>query len=623
MTHPAFLTTWSVATAFLVASWALGRLLLPLMAGGREVLGAAALRLGWGLLFWAGCAATWLSGRFCYGSLVPLLQLGMRAWWLWQARRASPPVPAEKDYRLLLALLLIAWPVCALIAVWQYHWSLPEGFRALHGDLGYAVQLALGLPEAQASSHWAATLGSTAVAGAPTEDVWYHWAPVWLAAGLAKVTGLPAMVLMYRVMVAVLSFELLLLAAAMVRRLSGMRAAPALLAGAASLIGVQWIKMFGVLWLSPWLPFGTLQHSRLSLLHHFPYQFEAMVILMAITAWQFRQRGLAALLWYLAGLSSPHNVAVMGVAAGTLLGLGVLLRRRDLWQPAMAMVFLLLAAWGTLKWGFQVDLPKAAGQPLLVFDWRVLLGRLQAGVLDAGVGLLLQALLLPGLICLIRQKDRPEAAALGWLALSALVGSYLAYHLLRHVSDIFHLTMLAHAALVMPVSLWGLACLWQNSTGGRRILYASLITLSALMGMHDIWHARSRDKALPFATQEMDHVRAALAGRPFGYFTDSDRQWWISKHCTLASFLGSRCVRLNGIPAVDGDHHSQYYGAARPRELVPPQPHEADLEWSLRLARRLSVHHLLETGSDLVPDDLKPRLRLVCAGKTLRLYELP
>lgn len=608
MHDPAFFTTWSVATAFVVACWVLGRLLLPATVAGRDPLEASALSLGWGLLFFAGCAATWLSGRFCYGSLVPLLQLAF-------FRPHKIVLQAEKG---AVVLMLLAWPVCALFTGWLYDWTLPEGMRDLHGDLGYAVQLSLGLPEAAASTHWAATLGPEA-----TADVWYHWAPVWLAAGLAKLTGLPGMVLMYHIVAAALCFELLLLAAALVRCLSGMRTAPALLAGAASLIGVQWIKMFGVLWLSPWLPFGALQHSRLSLLGQFSYQFEAMVILMAIAAWQFRQRGLATLLLYLAGLSSPHNVAVMGVAAGTLLGLGLLLRRRDLWQPAAAMVLLLLAAWATLKWGFHVDLPKASGQALFVFDWRVLLGRLRAGILDAGVGLLLEILLLPGLICLMRQKERPEAAALGWLALSALVGSYLAYHLLRHVSDSFHFTMLAHAALVMPVSLWGLACLWQNSAGTRRTLHATIIALSMLMGLHDLWHARSRDKALPFATEDMDLVRDTLAGRPFGYFTESDRQWWISKHCTLASFLDSRCVRLNGIPAVDGDQHSQYYGAARPRELVPRQPGETEHEWSLRLARQLSVRHLLETGSDLLPDDLRPRVRLVCAGKTLRLYELP
>ncbi|HEY1052953.1 MAG TPA: hypothetical protein VGE39_24455 [Prosthecobacter sp.] len=531
------------------------------------------------------------------------------------------PAPAEHgivERRDLLALGLIVWPVCALIAGWQYDWSLPEGVRALHGDLGYAVQLSLGLPEAQASTQWAATLGSEASA-----DVWYHWAPVWLAAGLGKMTGLPGMVLMYRIVVAALTFALLLLAAALVRRLSGMRTFPALLAGAGSLVGVQWIKMFGVLWLSPWLPFGTLQHSRLSLLGQFSYQFEAMVVLMAITAWQFRQRGLAALLLYFAGLSSPHNVAVMGVAAATLFVLGVLLRRRHLWQPAAVMVLLLLAAWGTVKWVFHVDLPKAAEQSLFVFDGSILWGRVRAGILDAGVGLLLEALLLPGLVHLIRQKERPEAAALGWLALSALVGSYLAYHLLRHVSDSFHFTMLAHATLVMPVSLWGLACLWQRSTGARRPLYAAVAALSVLMGMHDLWHARSRDKALPYAMEDIGRVRDTLAGRPFGYFTDSDRQWWISKHGTLASFLEARCVRLNGIPAVDGDQHSQYYGAARPRELVPQQPGETAHDWSLRLARQLSIHHLLETDSDLLPADLKPRLRLVCAGKTLRLYELP
>lgn len=616
-----FFTVFSTTTALLLACWGLGRLLVPRTMVGSGWLWHLALRIGWGLLFLAGISATWFSGRFCYGTLIPLLQVLALGWWLrrnWKAGRQTSERPQWHQ----VVWVALVWPLCALFVSWQYVWNLPDGVRSLHSDLGYTVQLALGFPLAEASSHWSAALGSAAVDGSSTADVWYHWGPVWLAAGLGEVTRLPGLVLMYRMIASVLSFELLLLAAVLVQRLAGTGAPQALLAGAASLIGVQWIKMFGVLWFSEWLPYGALQHSRLSLWHHFPYQFEGMVILMAIAAWQYRQMALAALILYFAGLCAPHNVAVMGAATGTLLGVGVLLRRRDLWRPALGMVLVLLAAWGTLRWAFHVDLPKAPGQSLMVLEWQLLLGRMQGGIRDACVGLLLELLLLPGLIHLIRQPGNHEARVLGWLALCALFGSYFAYHLLRHVSDAFHFTMLAHAVLVMPISLWGWICLWQKSEGARRWVCVGAISLSAGMGLHDLWHDRSRDKPLPFTVAEMRDVKEKLEGRPMGYFAGSDRQWWISKYSTLASFLDARCVRLNSIASVDGDSHSKYYGATRPRELVPEKTGETQNEWSLRLAKRLNVRHVIETDEDPLPIELKSRTRQIAGGNHLRLYEV-
>ena len=43
---------------------------------------------------------------------------------------------------------------------------------------------------------------------------------------------------------------------------------------------------------------------------------EGVLLLMIVTAWQLRLTLLAGVLVYLAGLSAPHNVAVLGTAAG-------------------------------------------------------------------------------------------------------------------------------------------------------------------------------------------------------------------------------------------------------------------------------------------------------------------
>jgi hypothetical protein len=611
-------TCVSAATVFLLLLWIVGWGLVPSGMVRGDELWSVALRIGSGLLFLSGVSATWFCGRFCYATLIPLIQVWVLSGWLWRGKRE----PVERGGWRLLATLSVVWLCCVGFTSWQYDWELRDGVRALHGDLGYMVQHVMGFPEAAASSQWAATMGEAAVEGGTTVDIWYHWLPVWLGALIVKMTGLPGMVVLYRVLVAVLSFELVLLAAVMVRTLAGMSLGASLLTGAASIMGVQWIKMFGVLWMGEWLPWGTLQHSRLSLIGHFMYQCEGVVVLMTLAAWQQRQTWLALCLLYFAGLSSPHNVAALGVAAGTMLVLGAGMRRRELCKSAFVMIVTLLAAWGTLRFVFYVDLPKAAGQPLLVLDWRVLLGRFRAGVLDAGFGLGLEALLLPGLIYLVRQRDKnSRAAELGWLALSALVGSYLAFHLLRHVSDGFHFTMLSHAVLVMPVSIWGLSCLCV-SPGAKRVLCSGIIILSTLMGMHDVWHARSHEKALPYATEDMQAVKKALAGKPFGYFAHADRPWWISKHSTLAAFLESRCIRLNEITGVEGDHHSHYYGATRPHELVPRRSGEEPLDWSLRLAQRLSVRNVVEIEAEALPERLQQHLKLIYAGKTLRLYEL-
>ena len=617
------MTEFAPASALMIACLILGVALVPREWAGGCILWLWAARLGSGVLALAGISGTYFSGRVCYASLIPLLQVAAVIIWRWRAPREDTKVHLGngRDFSLLMG---ISWAACLVLVNWQFESRMPDGgVRAFHSDLGYHAQLAIGLPEAKASSHWAATLGAAAVEGSATRDVWYHWAPVWLAAGVSHLLHVPEWVALYQVIGPVFVLALLMLAAAILRSMiEGLSIGASLLGGAASLLAVQWIRMFGVLWLGPVLPFGTVQHTRLSLVGHFPYQLEGIVIFMILAAWLRDQRWLAGLLIFAAGVSSPHNVAVLGVSAGTLLGVGILMRRRSLWQPALAMIGLLLSAWGTLHWGFGVDLPKAADQSILQLDWRVLLSRFRAGVLDAGIGLAFHLLLLPGLIILV-WKEEGKRSLLGWLALSAWLGSYMAFHLLRHVSDGFHFTMLAHAALVMPVSIWGLMTAFQEVSRGWRWLCLALVLICTGMGTHDLWHARERLTAMPYQGKDLRALRVSLKGRAVGYFAKTDRQWWISKHSTLASLLDVRCVRLNSLPSMDGDPYSRYYGARRPLELVPAREGELPAEWSLRFARRLGIRLILETDADPLPESIKTGAKVLHAGSTLRLFELP
>ena len=610
------------ATSFLALCFALGWVLVPRIWVSEGFLWASALRIGWALLFLAGCSATYFSGRFCCGTLTPVLQIGVLSYWALSKRQPVAATGEESSLR-SLGLLGLLWIGCVVLAGWQFSKEMPGGaLRALHSDLGYAAQLVLGFSEAKASSIWSATMGAMATSESATVDVWYHWSPVWLASAIHGVFDVSAWEALYEVVAPVFLFELGLLSAAMIQVLTGLSIRVSLFAGGASLVGVQWIRMFGVLSFGEWFPSGTLQHTRLSLLGHFPYQYEAITLFLAATAWQHRRSGLCALLVFFVGLSSPHNLAVLGVAAGTLMGMGILLRRRDLWLPACVTVSLLLAAWATLTWGFNVGLPKAEGQSLLVYDWRALISRLQWGIGDVAIGLGIELLLLPGLVFLVQQSKQGNGAALGWLAFSALVGSYLAFHLMRHGGDSFHFTMLAHAAIVMPVSLWGITCWIHAAEGGKRVIFVSLMALCVTMGVHDIVHARVRVEALPCKSEEVDSVRKLLAGRPFGYFASGDRPFWISKHCTLASYLDARCTRLNGISSVDGDRNSQYYGMTRPRELVPLKEGENLLGWSRRLAARLGIQFILVIESDPLPEEMRAFVDLIFQGKELMLFQL-
>ena len=612
------------ASVMLGACWLAGTLLLPGFQRRIECpLAREALRTGWGVLFGTGAAAVAVSGRFCLGAAVPALQLAVTGW-LWRIGKTAREPALTKAQPAPWLSLLITWAAVCAWVFWFFEWRAGQGLRALHSDLGFWARQVRALPEAGISNFWAATLGAE-TASAGLRDSWYHWGALWLAGLAGMLTGLPPLALLLKITSAVMVMARVMLSASLVRLLARTGAGLSLLCGAAALVAVQWIKMYGVLWLEMWLPYGSLQHTRLSVLAYQGYHLEGVLILMVLAAWQMRLPALGALLVYFSGLSAPHNVAVLGIAAGSLMIAGLLLRGRHLWQPAAAAVGLLLMAWGTVKFVFGVEQIMAEGQSLLVPDVMALWKRFSDGWIDAGCGLLLELLLLPGLVHLARRprgEDGGLRSALGWLALSALAGSYLGYHLLRHVSDVFHFTVLAHAAIVVPVSVWGLLAAWHASRSWGRFVFPALAVIATLMGAHDMWQARKRDKALPFSPAALDQVRAELRGRPFGYFAASDRQWWISKHSVLAAWLESRCARLNRIDSIESSADSKFYGGSFLEAWLPREPRESPADWSLRLLRRIGGRHVLETPQDPIPEELRSRLRPVAGDETLRLHEV-
>ncbi len=623
---PAFLPCFLAAIALGALAWGLGWALIPGGGAGEEPLTTAAARLVSGLLFISGVAATLCLRRFCFVTALLVLQAGF-AIWAWRTRPPAAQTAPRGLPSLVLAMAAVALG-CAAFEWWNMGWVTGNdgAVRGLHSDLGYFAQLAKGLPEARAASLWAAVLGPEATTGSATRDVWYHWGPIWLSLAVTSATGIPAIVALLQVSAMVLDFVLVIAAGAIVGKLTGWAAGRSLLVGAASLVAVQLMRLFGVQWLGDWLPFGIVQHTRMSLAYCFSYKFEGAVVLAAMAAWQSKRMPLAVFLLFCASVSAPHNVAMGGVTAGVMGGLGLLLRQPRLWKTAGVIIATLLSAWAMLHFGFGVDLPKAGDQALLVLDFNTLRLGLRAGVIDSLVALLLGALSLPGIVFLIRGKDplaSEESRLLGWLALSGVAGGYIAFHLLSTVTDRFHFTLLTHSILVMPAGVWGLARMASVYKGLARGACIALIVLGTGMGAADLQWFRQHENPQPWKAADLKAVQKVLAGRPFGYVSTSDRPWWISKQGSLASMLDSRCVRIDEIPGIDRtSSQSRYYGASRPYELLPLLPEEKAEAWSLRFARRLGVVCLLEIAPETLPPAFKTRARELLSVTGLKLYEL-
>jgi hypothetical protein len=524
--------------------------------------------------------------------------------------------PMQKPWK-ALALAAAAWVLVSILSAWQFGPSTADGqVRLQHSDFGYYALLTMGLAESHVSDLWSAAMGSAVV---PSVDVWYHWNPIWLAAGLSKVTGIPAWDGLYCVIAPIFQWLLVMLASVAVMSLVRWPLWAALLAGIVATGSVQWIKMFGISWVVDWLPNGPLQHLRYSALMHYPYFIDGALLLLSLVSWIKGKGRLAVAVLFIACVSSPHNVASAGATVGTWLGFGIVARRRDFWMPAAWATVTILCAWGMVKWGFSTDMPKADGQTMIALVPGEMLLNIRGGILDTCVGVALHLLLLPGLAALMR---KPETEALGWLALSGIVGTYMAHGILERLSDGWHITALAHAVIIVPGSIFGLCQWWQSSQKWSRFAAGAIMTLTLCMGAHDLWRQQKAGGNLPVNEEQLLTIREALKGETFGYYTEHDRHWWISRHSTLAALAHARCVRLNRIKGVEADGHSRYYGHTRIETLLPRAPDQSEDDWSIKIAQKLGVRYILKTPLETIPAGVLPYLKLVVKAGDAELWAI-
>ena len=581
-----------------------------------------------GLVFITSITATIVLGRVCYLTVLPLIQLGFMAYQVRQGHQACVRGAADPHRWTRDEIHSVAGLALGTLAFTSWHqgWLLAGGeLRSFHSDLGYFIQMVEQLPEARIANGWTAVLGDRLRELPGQHDVWYHWGPMWLAVAVKTwLRDLPAIEALLIIAGSALNFGLLLATSAVVQTLCKTSRWRSLAVAAASLVAVQWLRAYGLLWIASWFPYGVVQHLRWTLTTMFSYKFEGVLVLTTLAAWLERRTLLAVLLLFCAGVSAPHTVGALGAMAGTLGLIGLVLKRPALWKTAGTIIAVLLTAWAMVTLVFGCGMPKAEGQHLLSLDIENLRRSLRAAMIDSGIGLLVGALSLPGILHLIRSRDErttEESRTLGWIALSALLGSYAAYSFLHAMVDRFHFITLAQALLVLPAGVWGAARMaWWTHTPWLRWCGVALIVVTTGMGVHDVIWLRATDTRLPCTQSNVRAIRQVLQGRPFGFFSDNDRQWWIPKHTVIASLLESRCVRLNEIESKDA--YSRYYGADLIHQLVPREPGESSSAWSLRLAARLGVKHVLELPSDPLPAAMKPFVKQVAQAGDLRLFEI-
>ncbi|MBK8094443.1 MAG: hypothetical protein IPK32_21395 [Verrucomicrobiaceae bacterium] len=622
---PGILVCGTALLALCVLCWLLGVALLPTSAAGEDWLERIALRMAAGMLFLSGLAALFVLRRVSYVTLIPVIQIAMALWaWRGQKSAASSLRTAFSSKNAVLLIGVIV--ATAAFEWWNTGWVGWDGrLSILHTDYGHFSNLSRGLLESRVADGWSSTLGEYAVGSAACRDIWYHWGPMWIAAALISLTGMMPLAALMHVTGALMDIILVLTAGVVLRRITSMSHGRSLLIGAASLVSVQLLRQLGQHWFALSAATESLHLARLSLAYMFSYKLEAAAALAALLFWQKGQGTMATALLACAAIASPHVVATGGVMAGVLGCCAVIRRDRAMLRIAVCVITVLVAAWATLHFVCGVGLPKAEGSKLIEWSLQHLWTTLHLGVRDCAVALILGALSLPGIITLTRDQEA-KTRHIGWMALSALVGSFFGYRLLAGVADNMHFIIMAHALLVMPAGVWGLALLIQRAQtpSWLRRVAALLIVIGTIMGVADLKQQRSVYER-PWSIEELDTVKKALAGHAVGYFAKSDGGWWLPIHGSLAATLEARCIRIAPMKSElrGGTGVARYYGVSRPFELVPPLPDENMDAWSLRFARHVGIDYLMECGKDTLPPSIKAQSREIARIPGLVLYKLP
>jgi hypothetical protein len=630
---PTSLSSQALVAGTLVATllviWLVGRLLVPVrFLPGNKMLRLAVVMVS-GLSFTTGAAAFFCLRHMHFMSWLAMGQVLAVGIWFWLNRsfetKAGEAETWEwREIATMLAVGAVFVFFSILPGIW---WSSEGGIVSLHEDLGFYVSLVSALPEAQAANAWAIFMGEEAREASGIRDAWYHWGGIFLAAGIRGVSGLPAAPALLLVTSGVLNFILTLAAAALADSLWRLRPTAALLAGAGAILCVHFVRLIPTLLdvLNSALPFDVFHHVRVTLALTLPYKYEGVLLLLTLALWQARRAGLSLFTLYAAACSAPHSVAVAASATATLAGLGLVLRDRAMLRTGLAATSVSLAGWATMHFVFSAGLTVSKGAPAVGFSALSELPKvLSHGLLDVAATMLMSVFFVAGAVFLVREGRRSaqnEVRLLGWLCISGIAGSCLALHALRS-GDRFHVVMLTHAALVMPVGACGLLGMARLLDGWRRLAAIAILACVVTLGIHTQISPLLVRRSETWGTQDLAGLRTELQGRPFGYFSKNDRNWWISKHAMLGGLIESRCMRLNPLDERPSIHYSPH-SSTLPLRWLPPIENELTTDWSVRLANRLGVRHVLETWEDRMPKRLREKCRPVWSGAGLMLYELP
>lgn len=626
-------TAWTLLLICLI-----GQLLVPgRLLAGPKMLRLAAVMIS-GLLFTTGLAALVSLRHMHVTTWLALAQVAAVAVWTWRTRKASPTPSADAWTRgEILSVLGMGAAFALFTTLPNVWWTADGGIRTLHEDLGFYVSQVVALPESHAANPWSIFMGGHTLEATGIQDTWYHWGAMLLATGVRAVTGMAAAPALLLVTTGVLNVVLMLVAGALADTLWRLRPAVAAMAGAGAVLSVHFIRLIPPLFslLDQALPFDVFHHLRVTLALTLPYKYEGVLLLLTLALWQARHPRLALAALYAAACSAPHSVAVVGAATAALAGLGVLMLDIRMLRTGLSAMGTALAGWATMQFVFGAGLGQAQGAPAMGLAPLAELPQVLAhAALDIPATALMSVLFVAGAVFLVRQgthgpQDRNEPGSapreekrlLGWLCLSGLVGSTLALHALR-CGDRFHVVMLTHAALVMPVGTLGLLGMARLMNSWQRLAAVSALASVVALGLHAQMSPVLVTEREVWTAQDLAGLRAELQGRPVGYFAKHDRMWWISKHAMLGGLIDSRCLRLNPQDERTSIHYSAH-NSTLPLRWLPPQKNELTSDWSVRLASHLGVRHVLETWQDRLPKRLREKCRPVWSGAGLMLYELP
>lgn len=605
-----------------------GCMLVPAAVASRRTLPGLAAAWTSGMIFITGVSATLALQRASYLAAVPLIQIALAVFWRSRLKTPAAGIDAASEpwnaQEAIKAGLVVAGFVL-LFSIPFWHEAADGRLRGPHADMGYYAQQVIGIPESGAASLWSGALGPQCETAGEARDVWYHWGPIMLAIGVRSVAELPAFAALLGVVRFALDGMLIVAAGAAASTVcGGVSRVRSLVLGGLALMAVEFLKMHGLQsWLRSSAPDLTDHHVRYALAVFFSYKQEGVIVLAALAAWLSGKNSLAGLLVFASAVSAPHSFAGLGCAAGGAMIAGLLMRKAGIWRPCMAATMLLILGMATAVLS-GATMPAASEQKLFVLDVSQI-GRIAAGGFrDVLVALAVSAVMLPGIIHLLRAKadGGGRLRLLGLVILCGLAASWVAYHLLPVMADRVHMVLFVQTMLVMPIGWLATIRFFQASSGFKRHAALGCATAAIAMGAHDLVLPAITEESQPWKRSDLKIIRAALGGQPFGYFAERDRGWWIPMQASLASLMDVRCIRLNPRPE-HREQSSVFYGFDAPLRLTRPRPDEDEIKWSVRFARDLGIRHVISTPRNPIPKSLKPECRAVAAVPSMVLYELP